>query len=145
MVFTENTIYTFEIRKLKNESLQILHKDFTICKKFLQTVSLALRKDDVSKYPIFLALREDYDLDIGVPIIRNEEIGTYYSFNASHLEDFVNKGIVQEDKAEAFIANYKDADKFCCLFISEPDATSFAFIPYTNDTVWEPKIREELN
>jgi hypothetical protein len=130
---------------VKNEALQILHKDFAICKKFLQTVSLALRKDGVSKYPIFVALHEDIDLDIGVPIIRSEETGTYFSINASHLEDFVNKKIIEKEKAEIFISNYKDPEKFCCIFFSEPEVSSFAFIPYSNDTVWEPKNREQLN
>ena len=125
--------------------MNLLHNDFTACKVFLQTLATALRKDGVSNYPIFVAVHDDFDLDIGVPVIRNEEVGTFYSFNASHLEDFVNKKIITEEKIEAFISNYKEAEKFCCIFLSEPEESSFLFIPYSSDMIWEPKNRELLN
>ena len=130
---------------MKKEHLNYLYNDFTSCKNFLQSLSSALRKDGVTNYPIFVAMHEDFDIDIGVPVLRSEEIGTYYSFNASHLEDFVNKNIIQEDKVAVFISNYKDAEKFCCIFLSDPEESSFLFMPYENDMVWEPRNRELLN
>jgi hypothetical protein len=101
---------------LNQELIQLLQQDFTICKNYLRKVGLTIMGEGISKFPIFAAVTEAIDLDIGVPIIRHEELGTHYTFNASHLEDFVNKQIVDEQKTSVFIDNFKDPSKYCCIF-----------------------------
>jgi hypothetical protein len=56
-------------------------------------LSKTLLNEEVSKYPIFVAVFEDQDLDLGIPILSREEIGSAFTFNASHLEEFANKGL----------------------------------------------------
>lgn len=85
------------------ELIQLLQQDFTVCKNYLRKVGLTIMDEGISKFRIFAAVTETIDLDIGVPIIRHEELGTHYTFNASHLEDFVNKQIVEEQKTKVFI------------------------------------------
>jgi len=130
---------------LNQELIQLLQQDFAVCKNYLRKVGLTIMSEGISKFPIFAAVTETIDLDIGVPIIRHEELGTHYTFNASHLEDFVNKQIIDEKNTNVFIDNYKDPLKYCCVFLSDPSDSSFIFIPYDAETVWEPKNREELN
>jgi hypothetical protein len=130
---------------LNQDNIQLLQQDFVICKNYLRKVALTIINEGISKYPIFIAMNSDIDLDLGVPIIRQEELGTNFTYNASHLEDFVNKDIVSVEKSPVFIENYKNAEKFCCLLLSENKDASFVFIPYDSETVWEPKNREELN
>jgi hypothetical protein len=83
---------------MNKDVLTVLQEDFNVCKKFIQKVAKTLLNEEVSKYPIFVAVFEDQDIDLGIPILRREEIGSAFTFNASHLEEFANKGLVLEDK-----------------------------------------------
>jgi len=83
---------------MNKDVLTVLQEDFNVCKKFIQKVAKTLLNEEVSKYPIFVAVFEDQDIDLGIPILRREEIGSAFTFNASHLEEFSNKGLVLEDK-----------------------------------------------
>ena len=67
---------------------------------------------------------------IGLPIINREEMDLTWAVNASHLEDFVNKGLVKKEKAADFVKAYKDPEKYMCVFVAEEGAMSFVFMPY---------------
>lgn len=51
-------------------------------------------KGDVTKYPIFVAIRGENDVDLGLPIVNRADFDISWNFNASHLEEFVSKGVV---------------------------------------------------
>jgi hypothetical protein len=95
-------------------------------------------KGGVSKYPIFIAMRGDSDFDLGLPIISRNDFDITWNFSASHLEDFVHKGVVDNEKAKEFIKAYKNPELFMCIFVADEGAMSFVFMPYDRN-------REQLN
>lgn len=116
--------------QLDEELFNTLHDDLEICRDYIRQVSLSMIKSGVSKYPIFVAVRSEGDVDLGLPIINRAEFDITWNFNASHLEDFVNKGLIQKDKAADFIKTYKDPAVYMCIFVADETSGSFAFMPY---------------
>ncbi len=88
---------------MNNEVIKILQNDFVICRNYLRKVSETMIAEEISNFPVFAAIPEDTDIDIGIPVLRKEELGTNFTFNASHLEDLANRNIISEDKREVFI------------------------------------------
>lgn len=130
---------------MNNETLKILQHDFVICRNYLRKVSESMIAEKISNFPVFAAIPDETDIDVGIPVLRKEELGTHFTFNASHLEDLANKEIISEDKRPIFIENYKDPAAFCCILMIDTEGSGFIFIPYDQEVVWEPKNRELLN
>jgi hypothetical protein len=116
--------------KFDEEILASLHHDLNVCRNYIRQVSQGMLKGEVSKYPIFIALRSLPDIDLGLPIINRDELELAWSINASHLEDFVNSNIIHQDNLQDFMKNYKDPNEFMCIFIAEEGMMSFIFMPY---------------
>ncbi len=115
---------------LDEELYNSLHGDLEICRDYIKQIAKGIIKGGVSKYPIFVAMRGEMDVDIGLPIVNRSDFDISWNFNASHLEDFVNKGIVKKDKVEHFVETYKNPDDYMCVFVAEDQAMSFVFMPY---------------
>ncbi len=115
---------------LDEEIYKSLHDDLEICRDYIRQISLGMIKGEVTKYPIFVATRGENDVDIGLPIVNRADFDISWNFNASHLEEFVAKGVVVRDKANDFIKAYKNPLEFMCVFVAEEEAMSFVFMPY---------------
>jgi len=63
-------------------------------------------------------------------ILDRYELNTQWSIQASSLEEFVDRGIIKEDRKEYFERNFKSANDFMCLFVVVPDGANFVFYPY---------------
>lgn len=83
---------------------------------------------ELSKYPIFIA--HQHEAKVGELIIDKDELSTDWNIHASTLEEFIDKGIVNSEKKEFFIQNYKDPAKFICVFVMVPEGANFVFYPY---------------
>ncbi len=125
------------------EILRLLGNDLKSCREYLRQVSSAMRKGEVSKYPIFVAY--DEDVDLGVPIIHKAELDLNWNFSASHLEDFVNRNIVLQHKIEDFKKAYRDPSHFMCIFLVSEDNGHFVFIPFEQREQIAPNSHPELN
>lgn len=115
---------------LDEEIYKSLHDDLEICRDYIRQISLGMIKGEVTKYPIFVAIRGENDVDLGLPIVNRTDFDIGWNFNASHLEEFVSKGVVVRDKANDFIKAYKNPLEFMCVFVAEEEAMSFVFMPY---------------
>ena len=132
--------------KFDEELLLSLQADLQTCRSYLKQVALGMLKGDVSKYPIFVAMRGDTDIDLGLPIVNRDELELTWSLNASHLEDFVASNIIPADKVTDFISHYKNPIDFMCVFVAEDGQTSFIFMPYDKpETGWAAVTKEQLN
>lgn len=118
---------------LDEEIYKSLHDDLEICRDYIRQISHSMIKGDVTKYPIFIAIRGENDVDLGLPIVNRADFDISWNFNASHLEEFVSKGVVMREKADDFIKAYKSPTEFMCVFVAEEGATSFVFMPYTRN------------
>ncbi len=115
---------------LDEEIYKSLHDDLEICRDYIRQISSGMIKGDVTKYPIFIAMRGENDIDLGLPIVNRADFDISWNFNASHLEEFVSKGVVVKEKAIDFINAYKSPNDYMCVFVAEEGATSFVFMPY---------------
>ena len=118
---------------LDEEIYKSLHDDLEVCRAYVRQIATGMVKGDVTKYPIFVAMRGENDVDLGLPIVNRADFDISWNFNASHLEEFVSKGIVLREKANDFIKAYKNPAEFMCVFVAEEAAASFVFLPYEKD------------
>jgi hypothetical protein len=131
--------------KFDEEILASLHNDLNVCRNYIRQVSQGMVKGNVSKYPIFVVMRSETDIDLGLPIINKEEMDLTWAVNASHLEDFVNNKIIIEGKVAEFMKNYKDPNEFMCVFVAEEGMMSFIFMPYEKPQIKLDVSKDQLN
>jgi hypothetical protein len=131
--------------KPDEEILDSLHQDLSACRNYLRQVSQGIIKGEVSKYPIFIAMRSVTDIDLGLPIINKNELEITWSFNASHLEDFVNSQIIANDKVDPFKQSYKNPTEYMCVFVAEEGAMCFVYMPYERPQSSLVVSQEQLN
>jgi hypothetical protein len=115
---------------LDEEIYKSLHDDLEICRDYIRQISNGMIKGDVTKYPVFIAMRGENDVDLGLPIVNRADFDISWNFNASHLEELVSKGVVVREKVKDFTKAYKDPEEYMCVFVAEEGATSFVFMPY---------------
>ena len=103
-----------------------LEKELSPYKKILAQASDVILDEGVSKYPIFVIHQQE--MDMGVLLI---QAGTKFrwSVTASTLEEFVTKEIIFHEKAQEFIATYKDPEIYLCLFVLSELGAQFVFLP----------------
>lgn len=108
--------------------LQSLEQELKTYKKVLQQASSAIVTQNVSNYPIFVA--HQHEANIGLSLIKKEEQATEWSINASTLEEFVTKNIVDNSKIEEFKTIYKTPNSHACIFVLSEIQSTFVFYPY---------------
>jgi hypothetical protein len=111
--------------------LQELNQNLNIYKESIREISEEIIENQVSKYPVFIASREETNL--GKQIIDKEELALEWSINASTLEEFIRRKIVLENKLEAFKKSYKDPRKFLCVFALLTENAGFIYLPYDEE------------
>lgn len=115
---------------MEKEYIDSLQVQFMENKAFLQSLINQVKENKVSNYPIFVATQSLYDIDLGLPVINLNEMDLLFQINLSHLEDFVNKGVVLQDKVKPFIENYKNhPNHFCVFAVEENSSGHFVFLP----------------
>ena len=82
---------------------------------------------DVSNYPIFVV--HQHQVDMGLPLVDKESHKGNWSINASTLEEFVTKNIIQQEKIEEFKKVFFDQADQLCLFVLSELGAQFIFIP----------------
>lgn len=114
--------------KKKDSPLKSLKVDLDFYKESIREVSSELLAENYTQYPIFVA--HQHEVNVGEIILDKAELGTDWTIQASSLEEFLEIGIIKEDKKEAFINKFKKADDFMCLFVVVPEGANFVFYPY---------------
>ncbi len=111
----------------QEKKYQLLEEELQLYKKSLGRAADAIMDQEVSSYPIFVI--HQHSVDIGILMVDREEITGKWSVNASTLEEFVTKQIIQTDKLEEFKSIYKDPEENICLFVLSELGARFVFIP----------------
>lgn len=116
--------------QLPEQIIESVQRDVLLYESFLRRVALSVLERGISQFPIFVAHREP-DLSIGKLIVDLEQSNTEWSINASLLEEFTAKKIVESHRIVNFKQIYKDPKAFACIFIiSGNNDAGFAFYPY---------------
>lgn len=108
------------------EKTRQLAKELYPYNGLLSTTSDAILDQDVSRYPIFVLHREG--INAGIPLDTDHIVGQWL-VNASSLEEFVTKQLIDPSKLDAFKKVYKDPKRFTCLFVVDVETATFVFIP----------------
>jgi len=113
----------------KSESpLKSLKADLDFYKESIREIAFELLAEDYTQYPIFVA--HQHEVKVGEIILDKAELGTDWTIQASSLEEFLELGIIKEDKKEAFIKKFKKPEDVMCLFVIVPEGANFVFYPY---------------
>lgn len=121
----------FNDPELDGKYLGTISGDFVKVADTLKEASYQIRVRGFSDYPIFPICKEEQP--IGQLLIDRLLAATNWNYYASYLDEFVQRGLIDEHKQEAFKATYKNPDEYCCLFVVDKDFTNFVFIPYPVD------------
>jgi chorismate mutase len=108
--------------------LKNLEQNLSIYKESIREIADEILEAKVSKYPIFLASREE--VAIGRMIIDKEELALEWSIYASTLEEFVRRNIVKENKLNDFRKAWKDPELYFCIFAILDGPAGFIYVPY---------------
>lgn len=96
--------------------------------KMLRVASRTIIDQDVSKYPIFVFHTDGVVL--GIELANADKVNGNWSVNASTLEEFVAKRLIEDAKIETFKKSFKDPEAFLCLFVVAADQSAqFIFLP----------------
>jgi hypothetical protein len=107
--------------------LNLLHEDLDVSKNLLWTVKKQITNNGISNYPIFVATA--LPIDLGKLIIDKDQLEINWYFNASHLEEFVLKKIIVEDKIDDFREVFKEHEEELCIFVVTGEGGDFVFLP----------------
>jgi len=122
--------------ELDGKYLGQISQDFILVAETLKEAAYQIVKRGFSEQPIF-AIAKRSDLPIGQLFIgQGENPGekkTQWSYYASYLDEFVQRELINKEKAEDFKSTYKDPNEFCCLFVVDEAFTNFLYIPYPVD------------
>ncbi len=108
------------------EQHKLLEEEMKLYKPFLAYTADAILDQDVSQYPIFIVHKQG--INVGIPL-ETDHIKGQKLINASSLEEFVTKQLVETSRVDDFKAIYKDPKDNLCLFVVEDGGASFVFIP----------------
>lgn len=114
--------------KPKESPLKSLETDLKFYSESLKEVGVEIMVEGISEFPIFVA--HQHEVKLGEPILDRNELNTAWSIHASTIEEFSEKGLIQADKKERFIKQYKDPYQFMCVFVIVPEGANFIFFPY---------------
>lgn len=117
--------------ELNGKFLGTITQDFIKVSDFLKESSYQIRKRSFTQHPIFVV--SNRELPVGMALIKKEEKGNEWYYNAALPEHLMEKELLMEESEEEFRNIYKDPDEYCCLFVALPEFTNFVFLPYPED------------
>ena len=106
---------------------QQLEKELAVYGPILGQAADMIVAKEVSEFPIFAVHQQIFD--VGIPLIERERTNGNWSVNASSLEEFVTKQIIQPERVDSFKEAYKDVERFVCLFVLSELGAKFIFYP----------------
>lgn len=112
----------------KPSPLQSLKVDLDFYSDSIKEISTEMIAEGYTLFPIFIA--HQHEVSMGEVILDKNDLKTNWSINASSLEEFVDRGVVKEDRKLQFEKKYKNAKEHMCLFVVVPEGANFVFYPY---------------
>lgn len=108
--------------------LESLKVDLDFYSDAIKEVSYDLLAAEYTAHPIFIA--HQHSVKIGEVILDKMELNTSWTINVSTLEEFLEQGLIKEDRKDYFVKQFKPAEDFMCLFVVVPEGANFVFYPY---------------
>lgn len=112
----------------KKSPLVSLEKDLDLYADSIREVAVEIMVEGISSRPIFIA--HQHTVNIGEMILNRDELNTQWTIQASTMEEFVEKGIINPDKKALFEKSYKKPEDYMCVFVIVPEGANFIYYPY---------------
>jgi hypothetical protein len=112
----------------KPSPLQSLKVDLDFYSESIKEISTEMMAEGYTLFPIFIA--HQHEVSLGELILDKTELNTNWSINASSLEEFVDRGVIKEDRKVHFEKSFKNANEYMCLFVVVPEGANFVFYPF---------------
>ncbi len=110
----------------KKSQFLVLEKELKPYLGIMARAADAIREKEVSEYPILVVHQQQVEL--GIEVIDRNKVKGNWSVNASTLEEFAMKQVIQTEKIEDFQGVYKDPGHHLCLFVLSELGAQFIFI-----------------
>lgn len=120
----------FNDPELNGKYLGTISQDFVKVSDTLKEASYQIRKAGFD-FPIFVISKKP--IALGQLLLDKIHMKLDWYYNASFLNEFMQRELVAEEREEDFKKTYKDPDEFCCLFVLDQDFAKFVFIPFPVD------------
>lgn len=117
-----------EEKKKKASPLESLEVDLKFLNDSIKEIAVEIMVEGLSKYPIFIA--HQHEVALGEMIFDRHELNLDWNIQASTMEEFIERGVINKDLKQRFIDTYKNPDKFMCVFVIVPEGANFVFFPY---------------
>lgn len=112
----------------KQSPLISLEKDLELYSDSVKEVAVAIMSEGISTHPIFVA--HQHTVSIGEVILDRKELNTDWTIQASTMDEFVEKGIINSEKKALFLKSYKKPEDYMCVFVIVPEGANFIYYPY---------------
>ena len=113
--------------KVRTSQYLQLEKELQPYMALLSKAADSIIDKEISKYPILVVHQQEVEL--GVPVLSKDPKKGNWSVNASTLEEFAMKQVINPDKIEDFQGVYKDPGENLCLFVISELGAKFIFLP----------------
>ncbi len=113
--------------KVSIEKYLELEQDLRRYSKVLKQAKEVMLDQDITLYPIFILHQQQ--LEMGVSVLEAGDQTGKWSVQASSLEEFVVKNIINEDKIPEFRKVYLSHDHHICIFVLSDLGAQFIFFP----------------
>lgn len=104
-----------------------IEEKISLIKPYLVQASDVIMNEDVSRYPIFIVSQSD--MSMGIPLLVPQQVSEIdFHVNASTLEEFYVKKMIESDKIDDFRKTYKSPETHLCIFLVYENNANFIFI-----------------
>lgn len=110
----------------EDKNFEFLEKELRLYKKMMGKAADIILEKEVSRYPIFVI--HQHDVEIGIPIATRENTAGNWNVNASSMEEFISKSVIESEKIDGFKNVYKDPETHLCLFVISELGAKFIFM-----------------
>ena len=86
-----------------------------------------IRNEGVSNYPIFVASQNV--MELGIPLLSEKQMSDDWSLNASTLEEFHAKRVIDAERVDDFREVYRNHSGGVFIFAVTEGGANFLFIP----------------
>lgn len=111
-----------------NSPLKSLKVDLDFYSDSIKEVATEMIAEGYTLYPIFIA--HQHEVSIGELLLSKDELNTQWTINVSSLEEFVDRGLVKDDRKDYFTKHFKNTNEYMCVFVIVPEGANFVFYPY---------------
>lgn len=111
----------------KEAQLNSIKESLQPYKKVMLEASDIIVDQGVTIYPIFVITKKN--IPIGIPLVTEPIDKAGWLINASSLEEFSTKQLIDAEKVDGFRKIYGDQKKRICLFIIADFGATFVFLP----------------